>query len=45
MGLIKILLNIVALILSISYFISYKKTNELEDYIAYWGWMLMAIFF
>ena len=42
MGL-KIILKIVALILSFSYVISYKKSNKLEDHIDHWGWLLLAI--
>lgn len=42
MGL-KIVLKLVAIIMYISYFIVYKKSNKLEDYIAYWGWVLIAI--
>lgn len=43
MGL-KIVLKLVAFIMSFSYFISYKKSSTLEYYIAYWGWVLIAIF-
>lgn len=42
MGL-KIVLKLVAFIMYISYFTGYKKTNKLETYIAYWGWVLIAI--
>lgn len=41
----KIILKIAWFMLAISYRNSYRKTDNLKDYIAYWGCMLLALLY
>ena len=40
-----VLLKIASFVLAICNYVSYKKSNDLRDYIGYWGCVIVALLY